>query len=77
MDAPATPAGQSPSEEVLFLIVQALADGPFAQLGAALAADATARGLLPLRRDIHGALACSPHCLGLRHVAFGQIAKYR
>lgn len=66
MDAPPAPAGQAPSEEVLFLIVQALADGPFAELGEALAAAATAQGLLPRRRDIHGAPAAAgrlPCCI--------------
>lgn len=57
MEAAAAPAGQAPSEEVLFLIVQALANGPFAQLSAALAAAAAEQGLLPRRRDIHGAPA--------------------
>ena len=68
MEAAAAPGGQAPSEEVLFLIVQALAaaEGPLAQLGAAVAAAATDQGLLPHRRDIHGAPARLPH-LPLQH----------
>lgn len=57
------PAGAQPSvsqDEVLWLIVQALAAGPFAAHGAALAADAVARGLLPRRRAIDGGRTCLP-----------------
>jgi hypothetical protein len=44
-------------DEVLFLIVQALSSGPFASLGQQLAEQAAAKGLLPRRHDVKGALA--------------------
>lgn len=57
--------GGAPEDEVLFLVVQALSSGPFAALGAQLAAQAAAQGLLPRRHDVTGALGPSvlPHPL--------------
>jgi hypothetical protein len=54
MEATASQPGAAP-EEVLFLVVQALCQGPFAKLGEAVAREAAEQGLLPRRHDLHGA----------------------
>ena len=69
MEARAQPA--APEEEVLFLVVQALSQGPFAKLGAALAEQAAEQGLLPRRHDVHGTLP--PPLLPLSPPAAGSL----
>ena len=59
MEATTPQPGAAP-EEVLFLVVQALCQGPFAQLGEAVAREAAAQGLLPRRHDVHGAPQLPP-----------------
>lgn len=64
MDALAAPGARP--DEVLFLVCQALTSGPFGDLGAALAAAAADRGLLPARHDVHGAPAAAACSAALR-----------
>jgi PH-interacting protein len=58
-------AGPSTSQQIVdeselyFLVAHALADGPFAHIGAILAQEASQRGLLPARHDVAGKLITS------------------